>query len=83
MLTWDEIKKAIDSGERVSGEVEIQLSEAVEEDGYGFDSLLAERLVGKNNRDKLLDIKYEVRGADGNTIKLHVSGEPRLLKEPE
>lgn len=68
----EDFKNNVDSDGYVDGEVGLDIWEIIEANSDSFLDLLSENLVGV---DLLMDIYWEVRGAEGSTFKFFVSGD--------
>lgn len=64
---------------RISASVEIRLKHMVEEDEYGFTTLLAEEMIGKKLALKLINFEYSITDHTADTLTLAVSADIRLL----
>jgi hypothetical protein len=73
------LKERIDASGYIQDVVVVTLQEIIEEDHYGLEKLLAERLVGTDLQEKLVNMSYVIIGAQHQTIWMKVRGSTRLI----
>ncbi|MHA2066092.1 MAG: hypothetical protein ACXABY_17110 [Candidatus Thorarchaeota archaeon] len=79
VLNIEALEQLLDPEGYIQGVVEITLAELVEEDWSGLKKLLAERLIGAEHQEKLLDLSEKIVGHTEDSIFIKVRGNPKLL----
>lgn len=68
VISLDKLKESVDSDGFIEGLVEVALEEVLEEDSYGFEMLLAERLIGFKYHEKLYKLEYTLESCTPHTL---------------
>lgn len=68
LIPLDEIRDSADAEGFIEGLVEVALEEVLDEDSYGFEMLLAERLIGFKYHEKLYKLEYTLESCTPHTL---------------
>jgi hypothetical protein len=78
LITRDQLKASADKDQYVQGVVDVTLQEVIEEDHYGFEKLLAGRLIGEDLQEKLLDMSYAIVSHTSKALAMNVRGSIKM-----
>jgi len=76
-----EVRDYLDSEGFIEGLVEVALTEVLEEDSWGFERLLAERLIGFKYQEKLYSLEYTLESCTPQTLLFRLRANTKLLLE--